>query len=360
MTLATLPARATPSSLQVSVMDLRTGDRTEQAQGDRRVWARATLLRAFVLILASLFVTAVPCEVLAKPTPAEQKEARERYKRGLELYREGASDQALLELERAYELAPAFKIQYNIAQVAISVRDYARAIRSLRLYLEGGGRKVPYGRRLSVKKELKQLEGRVGFVVLTVDEEDAVIKVDDVEVGISPLAEPLMLNTGRRVITAQKDGARARKVVVLAGKDEVSVTLELVNPDGGVTLRPRMVPVGEKPKGVEPEGESSYVWAGWLVTGGLAAGAVAAGLATFLASRYLDGLRETKNSTIAQLEEQREDARVLGVVADALIGASVIAGAIALYFTIDEATGGDDASVEVGVSPTGVVVLGHF
>ncbi|MEZ4302901.1 MAG: hypothetical protein R3B70_48710, partial [Polyangiaceae bacterium] len=52
-----------------------------------------------------------------QPSAKALAEARTRYEKGKQLYGEGAFDAALAELQRSYELAPSYKILYNIALV---------------------------------------------------------------------------------------------------------------------------------------------------------------------------------------------------------------------------------------------------
>src|SRR5690606_16554980 len=63
-------------------------------------------------------------EKAEKPSQENMREARTRYDRGTKLYHDGAYEQALIEFERAYELAPAYRILYNIGQAAMLLRDY--------------------------------------------------------------------------------------------------------------------------------------------------------------------------------------------------------------------------------------------
>jgi len=50
-------------------------------------------------------------------TAAAQTEAASRFKKGLELFKDGDYQAALIELRRANELAPNYNVLYNIGQV---------------------------------------------------------------------------------------------------------------------------------------------------------------------------------------------------------------------------------------------------
>src|SRR5262249_3306147 len=70
------------------------------------------------------------------PTTAAQAEAEQRYRRALDLFDEGNFEAALLELRRAYELAPTYRLLYNIAIVNVGLKDYVRAIDYFERYLK--------------------------------------------------------------------------------------------------------------------------------------------------------------------------------------------------------------------------------
>ena len=96
----------------------------------RRTLALTTLL---ALTLATARVRAdddVPAAPPATEEPAHDPvsdEARARIRRGLELYDEGDFRLALIELERAYQILPSYKILYNLGQVHFQLGEHARA-----------------------------------------------------------------------------------------------------------------------------------------------------------------------------------------------------------------------------------------
>jgi hypothetical protein len=295
------------------------------------------------------------------PTKEAMEEARTRYARGTELYNDGAYEQAMLEFERAYSLAPAYRILFNIAQVAVLLRDYPKAIRAYEQFLKDGGQRIPADRRKTVEEELQSLRGRVGRITIKVNVPDAEVLVDDLVIGRSPLQEPMMVTAGRHMVIARKRGlVQDSESVVLAGTDEVNVELELTEPP--TSTAPVTPPAPREPDQPTPPREPSYVWAGWVVTGALAAGAVATGIATFYSTRKLDDMKDTFGITRAELDEQESTARALGIAADVLIASAVVAGGITLYFTIDEALEDDatETKVEAGVGPGQVTLRARF
>ena len=70
-------------------------------------------------------------------------EAQQRFLRALELYDEGNLDAARTELARAYDIAPHFKLLYNMGQIAFELHDYPAALAAFEKYLSEGGRRSP-------------------------------------------------------------------------------------------------------------------------------------------------------------------------------------------------------------------------
>ncbi len=79
-------------------------------------------------------------------------EARKHFRLGLQLYNEGNGRAALIEMRRAYEIAPSPRLLYNIGQAASDAKDYAAAFDAMSLYLERGGTDLNEQRREQVEK----------------------------------------------------------------------------------------------------------------------------------------------------------------------------------------------------------------
>lgn len=292
-------------------------------------------------------------------TDESMAEARVRYDRGRQLYADGAFEQALLEFERAYQLAPAYRILYNIAQVAMILNDHPKAICAFEAYLTQGN--VEPERTSQVEAELGKLRGRVAYLTIQANVEGAEITLDDLDLGKSPLEKPVMVNAGRHRVRAKRSGLIGDETsVTLAGQDRATVALELRQPASGETqnIVVPTPPAPGTPQPPPPKPETSYVWIGWVVTGSLTAAAVATGLATLDASSSLGELRETPGVTRAALDDQQSKARTLGIVTDVLAASAIVSGGVTLYFQIAESMEGE--SVTATVSPTGIGLKGRF
>ncbi len=197
------------------------------------------------------------------PTPRADDnklaDAKSHYDRGLQLYDEGAYDGARVEFERAYALAPTYRILYNIGLVQKQQSDFAGALKNFEAYLEEGGSQVPDARRTELVKEIAALKARTGTLSIGANVTDADVFVDDVPVGKTPLKQTVRVNPGRRKITATKQGRLPdTKIIEIAGSDQKTIVLDLAEA--------RTVVVMEKPPRRGP-------WLGWVATGALAVGA---------------------------------------------------------------------------------------
>ncbi len=164
----------------------------------------------------------------SESSPEARKEASERFQRGVELYQEQAFRAALVEFERAYAIAPDYRLLYNIGQVQSQLADYLSATNSYERYLAQGGAVVPKARREAVEKELQILNERVGRLMIESNAKGAEIFVDDQQVGVTPLASAVLVNVGRhRVYARGTSGAVASKVIDIAGGDSLEVRLTL-------------------------------------------------------------------------------------------------------------------------------------
>ena len=280
------------------------------------------------------------------------QEARVRYERGLQLYNEGASEGALVEFERAYQLAPTYKLLYNIALIRLQLNDYAQALKAFQEYLAEGGTEISSVRRSEVERHVTNLKNKVGRVELVSAARGADVLVDEVVVGRIPLTELLVLNPGRRRITITRGGLSATTVISVAGQDLSKVDLSLDSPtpqpptaQGRGAASPSRQPT--------PPSRAPMIVA-WSATAGLAVATTVAGILALGAMSDLDDERRRVPTTRAQLDEAEANMKQLALVTDILAGATAIAGATALYFTLSkpstEASSGQ-GGVRLGVGP---------
>jgi hypothetical protein len=271
------------------------------------------------------------------PTASDKEQAISRFKRGLDLYREGDLRAALSEFRRAYTLAPTYRVQFNIGQVCVELRDHACALTAFEAYLKQGGEEIPPARRAAIAADVARLSSRVARLAIDVPTRGAVITVDDEAVGTAPLRSPVLVSAGRRKVTAQVPGAPPiTRVVDVAGAETVRVALV---PSGSAHAteppRTRWTPLS---------------FAGIGVAGALTAGAVVSGV---LAQRAAD-----RGSDVAPALAITTG--VLGGAAASALAATLVATYAKKLGTQERASLREAPRVWIGVAPTAIVLEGRF
>jgi hypothetical protein len=293
-----------------------------------------------------------------------RKEASARFRRGVELFQEGAFRAALVEFQRAYDIAPDFRLLYNIGQAQVQVQDYLGANHSYEQYLTEGGSEVDAARREEVEMALTALRERVARLIIRVDREGADVFVDDQRVGTSPMAGTVAVNLGRHRIYARlADGAAGEKVIDVAGGDLMEVDLAIV--DVPVTsVAEAATPVDDSMSGMRRGAIVSLASAGAFL-----AGAVVTGVMARNKSNDLDDALAVKPPTgeadAKKIDDLRSSADALAVTTDILAAAAItlgVAGTV-LWF-MDDAPDPDKVAARskftVEVSPRAIRVGGRF
>lgn len=152
-----------------------------------------------------LLLLAAEGVAMADPVPREA--AREHYQRGVDLATQGAYQAALQEFRKAYETSPHFAVLYNIGQAQVALGRPIEAIDTLTRYLHDGQSQVPPSRRQEVEAQIALLESRLAELTVTTDRPGVLIRVDEVEMGETPLLQPIRLGAGTHEVSATLDGA---------------------------------------------------------------------------------------------------------------------------------------------------------
>jgi hypothetical protein len=179
----------------------------------------------------------VPSPVIAQSDGA-RAEARVHFERGLDLFDEGRLLEALAEFEEAYRISPAPALLYNLAQIHSDLGHAVEAADAYERFLRDSPA-LDAELRSDAERALRVQRARIGRLEVTVSVEGTRLFVDDVEVGASPLSEPIRVSAGEHVVVAQSAGFETqRHRFRLAGGATYRVELVLV-PSGsrGASLR---------------------------------------------------------------------------------------------------------------------------
>ncbi len=340
--------------------------------------SRATRLALALSLSTALAAPALPAQPRpdgTAPSKQDLDEAQKRYKRGIELFNEGQYDASMIEFRKANELAPSYKILFNIAQVNRQLNDYARAVEFFERYLREGGSNVPAARAAEVQKELEKLRQRVARLEVTSNVAGADVSVDDLAIGRTPFAQPLLVNAGRRRLVATAEGRPTiTRVIEVAGAESVRVPLDFAElPDAsrpaGPGATPPPITVGPKADpsdpgaGPEAGGGRQVPWLAWGVTGALGVGAAVTGVLALRAKSDFKDEQEKFGVTSDQLDDKNSRARTLGIVTDVLLGATAVAGGVSLYLTLSSGKSGaaeSTGALRLKMSPGAAFLSGNF
>jgi tetratricopeptide (TPR) repeat protein len=331
---------------------------------------RAALMMVLALAALAPGRPARAQEPRPQEDPAAVAEARERFAKGVQLYREGSLEASLAEFEKAAQLAPSYRLQYNIAQVQYELHNYVGAMRAYRRYLAYGGEQITSERRAKVQNELSQLEARVAQLTIKTNVPGATVAIDEVRSGTAPLPRPVLVNPGLRRISAMKTGYQVATVTVnAAGGEQIDVALELppITPPSVAGPAATLRFMADTPPPPRPRIKT---WLSVLTTGVLAAGAGSFALLTREAhtnfERQLARIPNTKDS----IESARKRMVTYAAVTDGLAVSSLVAGAVALYVGLTEgntpptreraAPPRRGPQVTLGATSSGVQAVGRF
>jgi tetratricopeptide (TPR) repeat protein len=313
---------------------------------------RARPFTGLMLAAAAALVTLAsePGPALAAPSPTE--EARERFGRGVQLFHEGSLEAALAEFQKAHQLAPNYRLHYNIAQVQYELHNFVEALRSFWKYLAQGGNEIPADRKQQVEAEIRKLEKRVGYVTITTNVSGAQISVDGVPMGISPFTAPVLVNPGSRRVSANKAGyLPAVNTVTAAGGEKLSLTLNLMEGSvGAAALAARPSPFGGDVHGGTGQQRRTRTWISLAATGALVVSASAFAFVTRDAEDEFELELSRIPNTRETIEDSRSRMKRYAAITDALAAAAVVGAACTVYFALTD----DGPTVErAGARPAG-------
>lgn len=182
---------------------------------------------ARVLVLGAVLA----CASLASPPAQAQSDdvkqrAREHFDRGLRLFDQSDDKGALAEFRAAYELVPHPSVLYSIGLVYASLGRPVEAVDSLERLLAQSPRLAPEQLERA-KATLAAEQAKVGSLNVTTNV-PATVELDGVDGGKTPLAKPLRVASGIRLVSVVAPGhVPIRREVSVAGGQLVTLSLEL-------------------------------------------------------------------------------------------------------------------------------------
>jgi hypothetical protein len=134
--------------------------------------------------------------------------AKAEYEGGRILYADKDYANAIVKFQKAHEIAGDARLLWNIAVCEKNLRRYSRMLRTIRRYQTEAAPLLSADERAQAAEIIKTVETFVSALKLTSTEAGADIYVDDDKLGTTPLAEPIMIDVGKRRIRVVKPGFR--------------------------------------------------------------------------------------------------------------------------------------------------------
>lgn len=289
------------------------------------------LLFALAVSLPSLFIATGPVAAQDAPpsetspeNPEAAREARERFRQGLEHFNAHRYREAIQQFQLAASQVPSADLWFNIARAHEELQELDAAMEYYQRYLrdrvdppdrEAVEAKIAALReRADAARQAAQRAPTTGTLSIRSSVEGAAIRVDDREVGRAPLDVPLTLAPGEHALAVDADG-------YLPFRARVSV-------DAGLATN-AYADLVEGTRYRSVEGERIFTW----VAGGLAVAALGTSIGFAVAA-------ESKKSELgtppagADLEAFYAPARDLALISDVMLGTAIGLGVVAvvLYF----------------------------
>ncbi|HET7539877.1 MAG TPA: PEGA domain-containing protein [Polyangiaceae bacterium] len=333
-------------------------------------------------LLVSLAIASHSAIAFAEPpAPAPSAnattEARERFQRGVALYREGSFDAALAEFRRAYEIAPNYRILYNLAQVQVERHDSVAALSLFGQYLQQGGNEIDAERRAQVERDMQSLRGRVADLTVESNVSGAQLTIDGIEAGTLPLAGPVQVNSGVRQITLSKPGYQSvSRSVTIAGAQPLKLNLNLEPADaraaeGTAAAAAGGTSTGKNTKSDQSHGLSTPFWISAVATGVFTGAAVTFGVVSLNRNQKLDDELNRYPSDPQAIDDARHSLKTSALLTDVFTGAAIVGAAASVYFAItssnSEAPPAKSAAksarkerLQLGVGGSQLILSGRF
>jgi tetratricopeptide (TPR) repeat protein len=285
-----------------------------------------------VLLLAVLL--AAPTSPAGPPPPAPQTELAQRHFRmGVTLYEDGDFDGARSEFLRAHDLAPSYRILFNLGQVSQELRDWAGALRYYGAYLEAGGANVPDLRRRTVEDDIQALRARVAELTIEISRGPVELVLDDRPVTAAADGV-LTLNPGRRRLTATyPGGVTVSRVLDVASGDRLRERFAPPVTRPAPPPAPAPLATTSAPR-AEPRRLPTAAWWAWAATGMVGAAALTTGLLAQNESQALAQERGQYPANPEGLLGRQHRVRRYALATDALLAGGLALGITSLYLSV--------------------------
>jgi hypothetical protein len=220
---------------------------------------RTKALLAYALLGASLS-SAAPALAAPPRHPATLSDslsgpAKEAFASAEMLFNNSDFGGALAKYGQAYELSQDPRLLFNMAVCARSLKEYARMQTLLVRYERDAGATLSKEDRSDVDAALAAIRNLIGALRVAANEDGASVAVDEHTAGVTPLAEPVVLDLGEHRVTVAKTGFTTfTQTVTIQGGSDLALTATLsavqhvaqlaIKTEAGATIAVDGTPVG--------------------------------------------------------------------------------------------------------------------
>ncbi len=161
------------------------------------------MLRGVALFVVTAAVITVTLPLSARAdTSADKKRATALLQEGARLLDRQEFSAALEKFTDAYRLVASAKIQFNIGLAQEGLDHPAEAIRAYRIYIDEATSDSP-ARRADARVRIDALRPHVTQVQVTSELPGAIVLIDGIEEGRTPLSRPAVVNPGSHQVVVQ-------------------------------------------------------------------------------------------------------------------------------------------------------------
>jgi tetratricopeptide (TPR) repeat protein len=303
-------------------------------------------------------------------------DAKQHFLAGQDYYTQGRYEKAISEFEEAYRLDPRPLLLYNIAQAWEKLGDLRKSVDYLKKYLEADPNNEERTALLNKLASLQERLDKTGILIKCA-EANATVYVDGKEVGKTPIAGVVKIDTGAHKIQVSKQGFEDFKMSVAVTEGQsmpVEVTLEPGQagpPPAVVVAPPTAKPAGEGETKVD-EGKTEVETdtgkkiqaldvVPWVIAG---VGVVGVGVGWGALGSMAKGAQpkaSLKETDYAKWKTDQDAAHKKALIADIVGGASAAiaaAGVIWGVVRIVQKKGGESAEPAAGAQVSFAPVIG--
>lgn len=289
-----------------------------------------------VAIVSLIFLSGMSqaeAQEVEEPDQEDHQAGRQHFEHGLRHVGNEEWEAALSEFEASLQSSVTQVASFNRALCIMSLNRHTEALQAFDEFLETFGNDVSEERRNLINELTAEIRAGLSEITIVVNLPGASIFVDDEEIGVSPLSEPLLLEAGSHQVEARLDGYPTAQVslsTISGSPTEVVLEFE----ERGATEEPTVEVALQEHVVEEPQVQRSRLnpagfWSMVGLTAVGAVGVVALGAVTIsMDAEY----RENINRTAAE----RDSGNSMVIATDITLGISIataIAALVLFFFT---------------------------